>query len=178
LQSQAEGPCYLRLASGREGVAYPEDAPFTFGRARIMMDYGNDVAVFCSGYLMPRAVEAVERLQRKGIRAVLCDVPTLKPLDTETVAALLRRTGRAVTVRITTYRGLAGPSARLRRPARPPSCDGSACATCTPLGRANSFWTHTAWARTTLPPPGKVLMGISGAAHKTLGRRPKPCLGH
>ena len=92
------GPVYIRCASGREPVVYDESVPFKFGKLRLVRQYGTDVAVFCSGYLMSRAILAAEQLEAEGIHAVLADVSTLKPLDDEGVVRLLSGCGAAVTV--------------------------------------------------------------------------------
>lgn len=94
-----EGPVYLRCASGRERIAYEDpDTPFIFGKNRIVKNYGTDAVIFCSGFLMPRAMEAAERLKEEGIRVTLVDVSTLKPLDRAGTAEQLKRCGTAVTV--------------------------------------------------------------------------------
>ena len=94
-----EGPVYMRCASGKEKIAYDDpETPFVFGKNRTVKDYGDDVVVFCSGFLMPRAMKAVDQLETEGIHATLVDVSTLKPLDTDGVVEQLRRCRTAVTV--------------------------------------------------------------------------------
>lgn len=93
-----DGPVYIRCASGREPVVYERDVPFEFGKIRILRNYGNDVAVFASGYIMNRAIEAVENLKKEGIYATLVDVSTLKPIDEAGIAEVLEKCRGAVTV--------------------------------------------------------------------------------
>ncbi|MCI8513642.1 MAG: transketolase [Lachnospiraceae bacterium] len=94
-----DGPVYLRCASGKERIAYEDpDTPFLFGKNRVVKDYGTDAVIFCSGFLMPRAMEAAERLKAEGVLVTLADVSTLKPLDREGTAEQLKRCGAAVTV--------------------------------------------------------------------------------
>ncbi|MEA5152730.1 MAG: transketolase C-terminal domain-containing protein [Oscillospiraceae bacterium] len=93
-----DGPAYLRLGSGREPEVFPEGTPFEFGKIREVKSYGDDVAVFASGFIMNRAIEAVDRLHAEGVNATLIDVSTVKPLDSAGVAAVLRRTNCAVAV--------------------------------------------------------------------------------
>ncbi len=92
------GPVYLRLGSGREPEVFEENTPFVFGKIREVKRYGDDLAIFASGFIMNRAIEALERLNMEGIGATLIDVPTIKPLDSKAVAEVLARTGRAVAV--------------------------------------------------------------------------------
>ncbi|GHV34297.1 transketolase [Spirochaetia bacterium] len=93
-----DGPVYLRLGSGREPEVFPDNTPFTFGTLREVCAYGEDVAVFASGFIMNRAIKAVEQLKEEGIRGILADVSTLKPMDRDGVVSILRRTGCAVAV--------------------------------------------------------------------------------
>lgn len=93
-----EGPCYLRLGSGREPEVFSDGTPFTFGKVREVKSYGNDVAIFACGFIMDRAIAALEELHGSGINGTLVDVSTIKPVDSEGVAAVLTRCGCAVTV--------------------------------------------------------------------------------
>jgi transketolase len=92
-----EGPAYLRAGSGRDPVVFAEPRPFELGKARIVAEHGWDVAIFAHGALLGRSMAAAEELERAGIGAVVVEVHTLKPLDVATVAAVLERTGAAVT---------------------------------------------------------------------------------
>ncbi len=95
---ERKGPVYVRLASGREHEVFSESTPFRFGKIREVVRHGDDVAVFASGFIMNRAIEAVSRLKAEGVGATLVDVSTIKPLDEEGVAAVLRRVKGAVTI--------------------------------------------------------------------------------
>ncbi len=92
------GPAYLRLGSGREPEVFDEAAPFEFARIRRVEAFGNDVAVFASGFIMDRAIAAVHALKAEGILAALWDVSTIKPLDAEGVRGALKGAKCAVTV--------------------------------------------------------------------------------
>ena len=96
--AQRPGPAYLRLGSGREPVIFEDSMEFEFGKARVLREYGNEAAVFAIGPILKRAILAVEALAREGIRTTLVEVHTLKPLDVETVSAVLRSTRAAVTL--------------------------------------------------------------------------------
>ena len=95
---ELEGPVYLRLGSGREPEVFPEGTPFEYGKVRQVLSYGSDVAVFASGFIMDRAIEALNRLKDQGINGTLVDVSTIKPMDSAGVAEVLRRCGCAVAV--------------------------------------------------------------------------------
>ncbi|MDO4549556.1 MAG: transketolase C-terminal domain-containing protein [Clostridia bacterium] len=93
-----DGPAYLRLASGREPEVFDDAVPFEYGRVREVMRLGSDVAVFASGYIMNRAIDAVRAMKADGIGATLVEVSTLKPLDEPGVAEVLANVRAAVTV--------------------------------------------------------------------------------
>ncbi|MDR0582779.1 MAG: transketolase [Treponema sp.] len=95
---EIEGPVYLRLGSGREPEVFPDDTPFTFGKLREVLNYGEDLAVFASGFIMNRAIAAMDQLKAQGVYGILADISTLKPIDREGVVSILRRTGCAVAV--------------------------------------------------------------------------------
>ncbi len=95
---ELDGPVYLRLGSGREPEVFPEETPFEFGKIREVKSYGDDVAIFASGFIMNRAITALEQLKNEGVNATLIDISTVKPLDSKGVAEVLKRTDCAVAV--------------------------------------------------------------------------------
>lgn len=95
---EQDGPVYLRLGSGREPEVFPEETPFQFGKIREVKSYGDDVAIFASGFIMNRAIAALEQLKNEGVNATLIDISTVKPLDSKGVAEVLKKTNCAVAV--------------------------------------------------------------------------------
>jgi pyruvate/2-oxoglutarate/acetoin dehydrogenase E1 component len=70
----------------------------TLGTAAIRRQ-GSDVTIAALGLMVPRALEAAEKLQAEhGISATVIDVRTLVPLDTRTIFAEVSKTGRFYTV--------------------------------------------------------------------------------
>lgn len=92
------GPVYLRIGSGRDPVVYDESVDFEFGKARPVREYGADAAIFANGPVLKRAITAADTLAEQGIKTTLVEVHTIKPLDIETIASVLRQTRAAVTV--------------------------------------------------------------------------------
>ena len=95
---EQEGPVYLRIGSGREPEVFPDDTPFEFGKIREVKRYGDDVAIFAGGFIINRAISALEQLKNEGINGTLIDVSTVKPMDSEGVTKVLERTNCAVAV--------------------------------------------------------------------------------
>jgi len=59
---------------------------------------GSQVSVFAYGGCLPKAMQAAAELAEAGIDAEVVDLRVLRPLDTESIAASVRKTHRAVVV--------------------------------------------------------------------------------
>ena len=67
-----------------------------FGKAKIVHP-GTDMTVITYGAVVPRALQAVQRLDREqGLKIELVDLRTLSPYDWETIAASVAKTNRVV----------------------------------------------------------------------------------
>ena len=67
------------------------------GRAAVVRE-GSDCTVVALALMVPRAVQAAERLAEDGISAEVIDLRTLVPLDTATALDSVSKTGRLFTV--------------------------------------------------------------------------------
>jgi pyruvate dehydrogenase E1 component beta subunit len=74
-----------------------EDFTVPIGKARIARA-GTDVTIVSFSIGMTYALKAAEILQAEGIEAEVIDLRTLRPMDTETILASVKKTGRCVTV--------------------------------------------------------------------------------
>lgn len=96
--AEHEGPVYMRLLRGQVPLVLDEYGyQFELGKAKQLRD-GEDVLVISSGLLTMRALEAAKLLAADRINAAVLHVPTIKPLDVETIVAACRKPGRAVVV--------------------------------------------------------------------------------
>lgn len=57
---------------------------------------GTDVTIVATSYMVPESCQAAEALAEAGIEAEVIDVRWLTPLDTDTIIASVRKTGRLV----------------------------------------------------------------------------------
>jgi len=89
-------PSYLRLAREKTPIFSTEAAPFELGKAYVLRE-GSDVSLFGTGTMTYQLLVAAKILEARGVSAEVVHVPTIKPLDTETLLASARRTGRIVT---------------------------------------------------------------------------------
>jgi 2-oxoisovalerate dehydrogenase E1 component len=78
-------------------VPYPgPDYTVPFGKARIVQP-GTDLSVITYGAVVPRALQAVQRLEREhGVKAELIDLRSLNPFDWDAIAASVTKTSRAL----------------------------------------------------------------------------------
>jgi 2-oxoisovalerate dehydrogenase E1 component len=78
-------------------AAYPgPDYMVPFGKAKVVQA-GTDLTVITYGAVVPRALQAVQKLEREhGVKAELIDLRSLNPFDWETIAASVQKTNRAL----------------------------------------------------------------------------------
>lgn len=91
------GPVYLRLK--RPDSQLPPDfreSALVIGRGEVLRE-GNDAVVFACGLMVDAALVAAETLGREGVRVGVCDLASIKPLDTALVVDLARRAKVAIT---------------------------------------------------------------------------------
>ncbi|CCD95404.1 Pyruvate dehydrogenase E1 component, beta subunit [Bradyrhizobium sp. ORS 375] len=74
-----------------------DDYIIPIGKARIARS-GKDVTIISWSNGMTYALKAADELAKEGIEAEVIDLRTLRPMDTETIIASVKKTGRAVTV--------------------------------------------------------------------------------
>ena len=91
------GPMFLRFTRDAVPQIYGEDVEFTIGKAHQIRE-GKDVAIIANGDTVRLAIEAAQVLESKGITARVLDMHTIKPLDTEAVAACITEIGKIITV--------------------------------------------------------------------------------
>ncbi len=86
-----------KMLYGVKGFVPDGDYIIPFGVADVKRE-GKDVTVVTYSRMVYRALEAAERLAAEGISVEVIDLRTLKPLDMDTVAASVKKTGRVVGV--------------------------------------------------------------------------------
>jgi pyruvate dehydrogenase E1 component subunit beta len=74
-----------------------DDYVIPIGKARIAR-VGSHVTIISWSNGMTYALKAADELAKEGIEAEVIDLRTLKPMDTDTIVASVKKTGRAVTV--------------------------------------------------------------------------------
>jgi pyruvate dehydrogenase E1 component beta subunit len=74
-----------------------DDYVIPIGKARIVRS-GSHVTIVSWSNGMSYALKAADDLAKEGIEAEVIDLRTLRPMDTDTIIASVKKTGRAVTV--------------------------------------------------------------------------------
>jgi transketolase len=89
-------PSYIRLAREKTPIFSTEESPFEIGKAYVLRE-GNDVSLLGTGTMTYQFLKAAQLLEAHGVSAEVVHVPTIKPLDSETILASVRKTGRVIT---------------------------------------------------------------------------------
>ena len=93
-----QGPVYMRLLRGQVPLVLDEyDYKFELGRAKLLRD-GKDVLIISSGIMTMRALEVATEMAGGAADIAVLHVPTIKPLDEQTILREASRSGRMVIV--------------------------------------------------------------------------------
>ena len=95
--AEYNGPVYLRLSRAEVPIVFGNDYQVEIGKGNVLRD-GTDVTLVATGVIVSRALLAAEQLMRKGMRARVLSLHTIKPLDNELIRAAAKETGALVTV--------------------------------------------------------------------------------
>jgi transketolase len=97
-----EGPVYFRLGRSDTPVVTTPESPFEIGKAVMMFSKDESlekkVGIVVTGLLLYNALMAATQLQEEGIGASVLHMATIKPLDTEALAAFAAQHDALVTV--------------------------------------------------------------------------------
>jgi len=86
-----------KMLYGVTGNVPDEDYIIPFGVADVKRE-GSDVTILTYSRMVHRSLEAAEILASEGVSVEVIDLRTLKPLDMETIAASVKKTGRVIGV--------------------------------------------------------------------------------
>jgi transketolase len=93
-----QGPVYMRLLRGNVPLVLDEYSyKFELGKAKLLRG-GRDVLIISSGLLTMRALEAAKELEGGSADVAVLHVPTIKPLDEDTILREAGVSGRLVVV--------------------------------------------------------------------------------
>ena len=101
--AKVAGPVYLRFGRSPVSTITTVETPFEIGKALTLWEPPVDgepaqVAILSTGALSYVALLAARALHESGIETVVLHCPTVKPLDTAAILAVVKRAGRCVTI--------------------------------------------------------------------------------
>jgi len=97
--ARTPGISYLRTTRGSYPGLYPPGEKFPVGGSKLARSGGDDqVTLVGAGVTLHAALRAAEILQGEGIAARVIDCYSVKPVDTETLAAAAEATGGRIVV--------------------------------------------------------------------------------
>ncbi|MBO5197185.1 MAG: transketolase family protein [Lachnospiraceae bacterium] len=91
-------PAYIRVGRNPVEDIYMEDnVPFAFNKATVLSE-GEDLTIIACGEMVRPALEASNLLAGEGITCSVLDMYCVKPFDTETALAAIRKSKAVITV--------------------------------------------------------------------------------
>lgn len=96
LISENNKPSYLRLAREKTPIFSTENSPFEIGKAYVLRE-GSDLALLGTGTMTYQLLIVADILSKKNISCEVVHVPTIKPLDENTILNSARKCGRILT---------------------------------------------------------------------------------
>ena len=91
------GPVYLRLPRASVPVYHKENYEFNIGQPDVICD-GTDISLFVTGDLCYKAITLMDNLRDRNLSIQLINIPSIKPLDVESIIRLGIKTKGAVTL--------------------------------------------------------------------------------
>jgi transketolase len=94
-------PTYIRLAREKTPIITTSDTPFEIGKAQVFFQSKGmtmDVGIVVCGALVHQALLAARELDDQGIKVVVLNMTTIKPLDTKALDLICSLAGALVTV--------------------------------------------------------------------------------
>jgi len=94
-----KGPVYLRFTRDKSPVMTTEATPFEPGKIQVFWTSDKpQVVIFGMGWLLYQALLAAKELEAEGIKVLVANASTIKPLDGQTIVELAKQTEAVVTV--------------------------------------------------------------------------------
>jgi transketolase len=93
-------PSYIRLAREKTPIVTSDKTPFEIGKANIVFKSESetfDVAIVACGTLVYQAILAAKELDEQGIKIIVVNMHTIKPIDTGILKYICDQAGAIVT---------------------------------------------------------------------------------
>jgi transketolase len=90
--AKIKGPVYIRLGREKTPQFTTDDTPFEIGKAQVFRE-GKDCTIAAAGPQVYYALAAADDLAKEGIECEVINVASVKPIDEQTIAASVKKTG-------------------------------------------------------------------------------------
>jgi transketolase len=107
-----DGPCYIRLGKANEPVVHQIEPVFRIGSA-IRLREGSGLTLVSTGGVLELASRAADALNQSGHSIELLSMPTLQPLDEQSLIESGKKTGGVVSIEEHGLGGLASACAEV-----------------------------------------------------------------
>lgn len=94
--AEYKGPVYVRLGRAKVPPVMPEEYIFEIGKA-YKFNIGKDINIIANGIMVSAALKAKELLLKEGFDTGVINMPSVKPLDTEMLFEVARRSRVIIT---------------------------------------------------------------------------------
>jgi transketolase len=91
------GPVYIRLGKKGEPIVHQTIPDFSIGKGIVLRE-GEDVCILSTGTILPTSVEVAKKLEEQNITSKLVSLHTIKPLDGELLAQIVKKFKLIVTL--------------------------------------------------------------------------------
>lgn len=91
------GVHYIRTIRKKAVKLYSEGETFPKGKGKVLRE-GSDVAIIASGIMAAEALKAAVKLKKQGIEAMVIDMYSIKPIDSELLVKAAKQTGKVITL--------------------------------------------------------------------------------
>ena len=93
------GPSYIRFGRSPVATFTTTETPFVIGKGiELWRSEKPQVALLTTGSMAYEALQAARSLEADGIGSIVLHLPTVKPLDTESIVAVAKLAGRVITI--------------------------------------------------------------------------------
>ena len=94
--AETYGNFYMRYVRRKTMRIYDEKAEFSIGKANVLRE-GNSIAIIACGIMVYESLRAAQMLAEEGINAMVIDMHTIKPIDSQAVIDAAKCCGAIVT---------------------------------------------------------------------------------
>lgn len=99
--AQNSHPTYIRLAREKTPLITTDKTPFEIGKAQVFFRSKGDtmdVGIIACGALVHQSIMAAQELDDQGVKVTVLNMATIKPLDTQALDILIKKSRALVTV--------------------------------------------------------------------------------